>query len=84
MTQPESPSERPSPISALRLGDWFTHHPPKNDEQIQGYVQIRNAGHDFARTIVANCPPSADTTAAVRKVREAVMTANAAIACEGR
>jgi hypothetical protein len=34
--------------------------------------------------IVALTPPSADQTAAIRKVREAVFTANAAIACGGR
>jgi hypothetical protein len=34
--------------------------------------------------IVAQTPESADQSVAVRKVREAVMAANAAIACGGR
>lgn len=85
MTQQESAGdERPQPISEKTLGNWFTHHPPKDDQEIRGYVQIRNAGFNFASIIVASCPPCADTTAAVRKIREAVMTANAAIACGGK
>jgi hypothetical protein len=35
----------------------------------------------FAETIIRNTPPGSDQSAAIRKVREAVMTANAAIAC---
>ena len=48
------------------------------------YEAIRAAGREFARVVVALTPPSADQTTAVRTIREAVMWANAAIACEGR
>jgi hypothetical protein len=48
------------------------------------YALIRRGALMFARTVVLLCPPSADRTAALRKVREAVMTANAAIACGGK
>lgn len=64
------------------LDNWFTHHPPSGD-QLEAYRNIRAAGLVFARIVVDNTPASADQTAAVRKIREAVMTANASIACGG-
>lgn len=70
-------------ISAEQLENWFTYHSPNADQNIH-YLAIREAGKKFAETIVANSPDCADTTAAVRKVREAVMTANQAIACGGK
>jgi len=62
---------------------WFTYHAPTS-EDVAKYKQIRDAGLALARVIDTNCPKSADTTTAIRKVREAVMTANAAIACLGK
>lgn len=70
-------------ITTATIDNWFTHHPP-TEHQIEFYLKIRNAGRDMALAIVATTPPSADQTAALRKVREAVMTANAAIACGGK
>jgi hypothetical protein len=66
-----------------KLENWFTHHPPSPD-QVAAYEQLRDAGFMMARVIVLHCPPSADRTVALRKVREAVMTANASIACGGK
>lgn len=71
------------PISDSKLLNWFSYHAPEGDQQAR-YVSIRLAALDFAQVIVANTPDCADQSAAIRKVREAVMTANAAIACEGR
>jgi hypothetical protein len=68
-------------ITESDLNNWFQHHPPKDDAAVARYQTIREAGRTFAQVIVEHTPPSADQTAAVRKVREAVMTANAAIAC---
>jgi hypothetical protein len=70
-------------ISQEQLKNWFTYHSPTGDQPAK-YVNIREAGEHLAATIVANSPDCADTTAAVRKVREAVMTANQAIACGGK
>lgn len=70
-------------ITNEQLENWFTYHPPEGEAQIKAYKEIRNAGYVMAATIRDLTPPSADQTAAIRKVREAVMTANAAIACEG-
>lgn len=52
--------------------------------QAEIYEAIREAGKVFAATIVKYTPPSADQTTAIRKIREAVFTANAAIACGGK
>lgn len=68
-------------ISKEQLDNWFTYHPPLGG-QPERYEQLRAAGRKMAETIVRLTPASADQTDAVRKVREAVMTANAAIACD--
>lgn len=70
-------------ITDDNLKNWFTYHSPTPD-QLPKYLAIREAGEAFAQAIVKNTPPSADQTAAVRKVREAVMTANQSIACNGQ
>lgn len=67
-------------VHALDLANLFTYHAPKGDQQ-ERYVLIRDHARAMAEAIVRCCPPSADTTAAIRKLRECVMTANAAIAC---
>ena len=72
------------PISRDDLREWFTYHPPTGEAQVAAYQAIREAGHVLAETILEFTPASADQSAAIRKVREAVMTANAAIACQGR
>jgi hypothetical protein len=71
------------PITDIDLDNWFTYHTPAPGQQ-EKYLAIREAGRAFAAVIVANTPASADQTAAVRKVREAVMTANQGLACGGR
>lgn len=60
----------------------FSYHPPSIDTN-RKYEAIREAAKYFAKVVVMNTPPSADQTSAVRKIREAVMTANAAIALDG-
>lgn len=65
------------------IDNWFTYHAPVGD-QPDRYVAIREAGKHLAMAIVAHTPSCADQSAAIRKVREACMTANAAIACGGR
>jgi hypothetical protein len=63
------------------LVNYFTYHAPHGD-QVERYQNIRDAALTFARVVNANTEPSADQTAAIRKLREAVMTANQGIACE--
>lgn len=71
-----------SAITGDTLENWFSYHPPR-PEQLPKYEAIRNAGLNLAEIILANTPGCADQTAALRKVREAVATANMAIACNG-
>ena len=70
-------------ITDADLENWFQYHPPVGD-QSDRYITIRAAGMVLAQAIRDHTPSSADQTAAIRKVREAVMTANAAIACGGK
>lgn len=62
---------------------WFTYHKP-TETDISRYKEIRDCGLEFARKINDHCPDGPDKSVAIRKVREAVMTANAAIACCGK
>jgi hypothetical protein len=67
----------------IDLDHVFSYHPP-TPELIPAYNDLRAAAKEFADHILRCTPPGADQTAAIRKVREAVMTANAAIALNGR
>ncbi len=61
----------------------FTYHPPVGDDAAC-YNIIRAAAKDFADLLIAHTPVCADQSAAIRHLRECVMTANAAIALKGR
>lgn len=69
---------------ATFIDDVFEYHPPADDSVCAKYKAIRAAAKDFALVIFDNCPACADRTDAIRKVREAVMTANASIALDGK
>jgi hypothetical protein len=62
--------------------DVFKYHAPSAD-QIPKYEAIREAGKHFCRAVEENTPRCADQSAAIRKIREAVMTANSAVALNG-
>ena len=70
-------------ISIEEIENWFTYHSPDEAQQV-AYRAIREKAKEMAQVIVNNTPPSADQTAAIRHLRTAVMTANAAIACQGK
>ena len=61
----------------------FKYHAPTAD-QLPRYEAIREAAKEFARVVEANTIPCADQSAALRHIRDAVMTANASIALGGR
>lgn len=67
----------------LDLDHIFMYHAPVGDDQDR-YIRLREAAKKFAQVIVAETPVCADQTAAVRHIRDAVMTANSAIALKGR
>ena len=68
-------------VSNADVTNWFMYHAPK-PEDVEQYKAIRASAKILAEVILLNTPACADQTAAIRKVREAVMTANAAIACK--
>lgn len=71
------------PDTEHSLRDLFTCHAPSPDA-IARMQALRSTGCEFARSILACCPRSADRSAALRHLREAIMTANASIALSGR
>lgn len=68
-------------ITQDNLDNWFTYHAPTED-QIEKYQKLRQSGKFLAETILENVPDGPDQSAAIRKVREAIMTANAGLACD--
>ena len=67
-------------ITDEELENWFTYHQP-DAEQVRRYKEIRDAALVFATVVVDNTPANADQSDAIRSIRNAVMTANASIAC---
>lgn len=61
------------------IEELFTYHPVVGDQALR-YAAVRSSAKVLAHTIIENTPASADQTASIRKLRESVMTANAAIA----
>jgi hypothetical protein len=73
----------PGPFTDADLEEIFKYHAPEGD-QVEKYTELRAAALEFAKTIRKCTPTCADQSAAIRHLREAVMTANAAIALKGR
>lgn len=66
-----------------KIAHWFQYHAP-TPEQLPLLQEIRDAGKNLADVIARNTPICADQSAAIRHVREATMTANAAMMCGGK
>ena len=70
-------------LTVADIEDIFTYHSPTPD-QLPKYEAIRNQAKVMALTIMENTPSGPDQTVAIRKLREATMTANACIALGGK
>ena len=57
----------------------FKYHAPNPAQKVK-YDELRAKGKELALLVYNSCPSSAEMTTAIRKVEEAVMWANAAIA----
>jgi hypothetical protein len=57
---------------------------PANDYQIGQMNRVREKAREFAVLLLETCPRCPDRSVALRRVREAMMTANAAIVLDGR
>ena len=51
--------------------------------KLESFAKLREAATQMVLIIDATCPPSADRTAAVRQVQDALMTANRCVANDG-
>ena len=66
-------------MEATDLANRFTYHAPKNG-QAERYQQIRDAAHELAKLLNAECPESREKSLAVTHLEDSVMWANASIA----
>jgi hypothetical protein len=64
------------------LNELFSYHAP-TPETLPKFAAINQAAKNFAEVVLQNCPASADRSAAIRLIRDARMTANAAVALNG-
>ena len=69
-------------VKAEQLDAVFLTH-DLDDAQQQACLVIRQRAKELAEAILRHTPVCGDQQAAIRKVREAVMTANAAVALKG-
>lgn len=60
------------------LEEQFEYHRP-TDIQLARIASVREAAKNLGRAMLNCVPPGPDRSAAIRKVREAMMTANAGI-----
>ncbi len=65
-----------------QIDEMFTYH--DDPAKVPHYDAVNDAAKALFRIIQEHCPASADRSAAFRMVREARMTANAAIALDGK
>lgn len=70
-------------MNANEITDLFRYHAP-TDDMVAKFDAVRRAVTNAAIQIDEVCPPGPDRTAAIRKLKEAQMTANAAIVLDGK
>lgn len=68
-------------MQPIDLDNAFTYHPPRNDADVADHQAVREAGKALAVTVDRLCPDGPEKSLAIRKVQEAVMWANAGLAC---
>jgi hypothetical protein len=69
-------------VTKDNVEDVIIYHKPDEDA-VAAISRIRERAEAFIRIILTDCPNCADSSAAIRKVREAMMTANASIVLKG-
>lgn len=83
---PQAPMERGEgdggavrPLTNIEIADSITTYHKPDEAGVEAITNIRQAAAALIVAILANCPRNPDRTAAIRKAREAMMTANASI-----
>lgn len=61
----------------------FKYHAPSPDQQVI-YAKLRSAAKEYAAAVQDLVPDCADRSAAIRHIRESLMTANAAVSLDGK
>lgn len=69
-------------VTLQNVDDVIAYHKP-SDADVVRIQNIRMASQRLIETILENAPDCADRSAAIRHVREGMMTANAAIVLSG-
>lgn len=69
-------------VTLENVSEVVRYHKP-TEAQVISHETLAVTAENFIKIILTHCPQCADTTAAIRKVREAKMTASAAVALEG-
>ena len=85
MTTEYAPAQAKSlnPDEQTALDHVFSYHAP-DAAAIAHMQELRESAKSLASLILQVCPRCADRSAAIRQVREAVMSANASIALGGK
>lgn len=73
----------PNILTDKDIKEIVTYHKP-TDDQLGKIQAVRDATENLIHVIARNTPLCADQSAAIRKAREAMMTANAAIVLDGK
>jgi hypothetical protein len=82
-TLPElTPEEKADAELVARVDDIVSYHKP-DQAGLDAINNVRYFTKQLIVAIVKNCPASPDRSAAIRKAREAMMTANASIVVPG-
>lgn len=78
MTERPQPTEKPERYSDEWVKEVVSYHQP-NTTGLDQIARVRLAAMHYMREIIKACPDCADRTAAIRHVRDAMMSANASI-----
>lgn len=70
-------------MSGTNSDRWLVHQPPRNEAEADAYDAVRESAKNFAKTVLACTPDNQDRSEALRKIREALLSANASISCGG-
>lgn len=69
-------------MQPIDIENVFRYHPPTSDK-VEQHEAIRDGGRVLAHLIDSQTPDGPEKTLAIRHVQQAVMWANAGIACGG-
>lgn len=75
--------DKPLKDLLARIDHNFTHHPPKDSDQVAVYERLRAAGKAFATEVAQLVPLSREQSEALTLIESAVLWANAGVARNG-